>query len=324
MIETFCVFLQDFQDKGLLKYNKSFRLSDLSSIGTGGRAQIFVLPKSTEALISVIKKAESLGIGYSVIGNATNIIFSDSGFDGAIISTKLINRINMQIKDVIYAECGVSLPRLSSFAAEHSFGGFEGLCSVPATVGGAISLNAGAFGNEISDRLISFKVYIPREDRVETRDKLKYQFSYRKSQATDGGAIILSALFEAIPADKSEILQRISKNREKRKLSQPTGVKSVGSYFKKPDYSVQKDVSPLYYGKSAGELIELCGLKGFSVGGASVSQKHANFLINTDGKASSEDVFLLAETVKRVVFERTGIKLFEEAERLPFSPRQPR
>jgi UDP-N-acetylmuramate dehydrogenase len=283
-----------------------------------------VLPKSIEALISVIKKAESLGIGYAVIGNATNIIFSDSGFDGAIISTRLINRINMQSKNIICAECGATLPRLSYFAAENSFGGFEGLCSIPATVGGAISLNAGAFGNEISDRLISFKVYIPRKDRVEIRDTLKYQFSYRKSRATDGGAIILSALFEAIPADKSEILQRISKNKEKRRLSQPTGVKSVGSYFKKPDYSVQKDVSPLYYGKSAGELIELCGLKGFSVGGASVSQKHANFLINTDGKASSDDIFLLAETVKRVVLERTGVKLFEEAERLPFSPEQPR
>ena len=286
-------------------------------MGTGGNTRLFVTPYTVGSLIDTAKEAEKSGIYYAVIGNATNVLFPDEGVCGAVISTKRINGIFLK-DGRIHAECGVTLPALSSFALRHALSGFEGLVSIPATVGGALTTNAGAFGCEIKDRLVSFSVYIPSENRVVVRTPKSHPFSYRKSRATEGEAVILSAVFSANAGDRAKIFAKMTENREKRRLSQPTGVKSVGSFFKKPDYTVEnKAVSSTYYGKSAGELIDLCGLKGKRVGGAEVSKKHAGFITNTKN-ATTGDVLALASEVKQEVFERTGVRLCEECVKIDF------
>lgn len=310
-MNKFSLFLKDAQNKGILNYTENTPLSSVSSMGTGGKATFFVTPNTATALIDTVRSAESSGIYYTVIGNATNLLFSDLGFHGAVISTKRINTLCLN-NGLIFAECGTPLPRLSHFALENAFSGFEGLVSIPATVGGALVSNAGAFGNEISDNLVSFSVYLPKTDAVEERTPKDFPFSYRKSHATDGGGIILSACFSKNNGDRGEISAKMVQNRERRRRSQPTGVKSVGSFFKKPDYiGINKDVSTMYYGKSAGELIELCGLKGKTVGGAAVSEKHAGFIINKNS-ATTNDVKKLACEVKLTVLQKTGVILTEE------------
>ncbi len=316
MKKDFSLFLKDAQNKGFLKYLENLSLSSVSSIGTGGEARFFVTPYTADALIKTVETAKKRGIRFTVIGSATNILFSDEGFDGAVISTKKMSVASVR-NGLIYADCGTPLPALSGLALENSFTGFEGLVSIPATVGGALASNAGAFGNEIADNLISFSVFLPESGKLETRLPRDFPFSYRQSHATDGGAIILSAVFEGKAGVPSEISAKMSKNREKRKAAQPTGVKSVGSFFKKPDYAVLNKNVPLpYYGKSAGELIDICGLKGVSVGGACVSEKHAGFLINRGG-ATTADFLKLSSEIKRTVFEKTGVLLTEECVRLP-------
>ncbi len=311
MKKDFSSFLTDAQNKGCLNCIENHRLSSVSSIGTGGTARFFVTPYTADALIKTVGAAKKSDISFAVIGNATNILFPDGGFDGAIISTKKISDVSVK-NGLIYADCGAPLPSLSRIALENGFGGFEGLISIPATVGGALISNAGAYGCEISDNLISFSVYIPESGRLEARLPKDFPFSYRESRAADGGAIILSAVFKGKTAPKSEISKKMSENKEKRKKSQPLGVKSVGSFFKKPDYvTLNKSISPPYLGKSAGELIDLCGLKGLAVGGACVSEKHAGFLINR-GNATTSDFLKLSRMIKDTVFEKTGVRLTEE------------
>ncbi len=316
MKKDFCFFLKDAQNKGCLNYLENLSLSSVSSIGTGGTARFFVTPYTADALIKTVDAAKKHGVRFTVIGNATNILFPDGKFDGAIISTRKICGVSVR-DGLIYADCGTPLPSLSKAALENAFTGFEGLVSIPATVGGALVSNAGAYGCEISDNLISFSVYLPESGRLETRLPKDFPFSYRLSCATDGGAIILSAVFEGRTAARSEISKRMSENKEKRKNTQPSGVKSVGSFFRKPDYvTLNKNVPPPYYGKSAGELIDICGLKGAAVGGACVSEKHAGFLINQGG-ATTDDFLKLSGEIKATVFEKTGVRLAEECVILP-------
>lgn len=315
MNNGFSLFLKDAQEKGNLKYAENFSLSAVSSLGTGGNASFFVTPRSVRSLTDTLRAAKRCGMYFTVIGNASNVLFSDRGFNGAVISTAEINGICLD-GGKIYAECGVMLPRLCRFALENEYSGFEGLASVPGTVGGALISNAGAFGNEIADTLDTFSVYIPEKDVTESRTPSSYPFSYRSSHASDGGAVVLSAVFAPRVGKKSEIYAEMAENIERRRRTQPLGVKSVGSFFKRPITEPSSDVPEKYQGRSAGELIDICGLKGKRIGGAAVSEKHAGFLVNT-GNATTEDFLALAEMIKKTVFERTGVLLTEECRCVP-------
>lgn len=315
MNNDFDLFLRNAKNKGDLKYTENFSLSSVSSAGTGGKARLFVTPYSVKSLTDTLGAARKSGIYFTVVGNASNVLFSDSGFNGAVISTAELNGICLDGGE-IYAECGAMLPRLSRFALENSLSGLEGLVSVPGTVGGALVSNAGAFGNEISDTLLSFSVYLPEGGRTEERTKEGYPFSYRESRATEGNAVILSAKFAPKAGVKSEIYAKMTESIERRRVTQPIGVKSVGSFFKRPSTESLCDVPEKYRGRSAGELIELCGLKGKMVGGAAVSEKHAGFLVNA-GNATSRDFLALAEIIKDRVFEGTGVLLTEECRIIP-------
>lgn len=323
-------FLKEMQNKGSLNYYENHPLSLVSTFGIGGEAGVFVRVREKEALCELIGFLHGK-ISYKVIGCGSNLLFSDLGFNGAVISTRALDFCALldapkrptdaavfdtfNVKKVIFADCGCALSRLCEVARASDVTGFEGLCSIPATVGGAVINNAGAFGSEIADTLLACEVYYPELGQCLLRPTVSGDFSYRKSRFKDEGGIILSAYFAAREGERSLIAEKMQKNKALRAFSQPQGVRSAGSFFKRP--------APFegyigYRGKSAGELIDLCSLKGLTVGGASVSEKHANFIVNASGKASAEDVLALKETIKRKVFEKTGVLLYEEVEYVPF------
>ena len=322
-------FLKEMQNKGSLNYSENHPLSLVSTFGIGGEAGVFVRVKNKEVLCELIRLLNGV-LPYKVIGNASNLLFSDNGFSGAIISTKALNGAEIisdarnatdqavfdtfGVKKLILADCGCVLPHLCAIAQTNGITGFEGLCSIPATVGGAVINNAGAFGCEISDTLLACEVFYPDSDKILLRPIGSCDLGYRKSRLKHEGGIILSAYFGARECAPDAILAEMQKNKTLRSQSQPHDMRCAGSFFKRPRAD---EGYPPYKGKSAGELIDLCGLKGLTVGGASVSEKHANFIVNSNGKALASDVITLAETVKRVVWQKTGVLLLEEVEICP-------
>lgn len=274
------------------------KMSKHTSLGVGGRAKYFAVPDSFKAFQSLTAWAKLKGVPVKIIGNGTNLLFSDNGFDGLVISMKKFTGVKLLGKRMVVAYAGENLKTLINFTQKKNLSGLEELSGIPATVGGAIYQNAGAFEKSISDNLFSVKVY---DKKVYTLKKEDCQFDYRTSVFKKHGGIILSATFNLTECDERQILAKINRITAKRKEKQPTG-KTCGSVFINPN------------GKSAGELIEKSGLKGFSVGKARVSEKHANFIINNGN--SAEDVFLLIEYVKRTVYKKQGVKLKEEVEKV--------
>lgn len=314
-------FLRNAQNEGRLKFYENQPLSSLSSFGIGGPAALTVYPQTVETLKQTAMAAYADGMRSIVIGNASNLLFDDLGFDGMVISCTALKKIIYPFKDdadktsgYVYAECGASLPVFVNLLCRAGVTGFEGLCSVPATIGGAVRSNAGAFGCEIADKLFSFEVYQPSSGSTVTRYRRDTHFAYRESGALKTGEVLLSAVFHADKGDADEIFKRLREARQKRLVSQPQGVRSAGSYFKRPDAS--QGLEP-YRGLSAGELIDRCALKGFSVGNAAVSEKHANFLINKGG-AACRDVLTLADIIKNTVYDFTGVELCEEVRYIPY------
>ena len=326
MNTLFLRYLTEMQNKGRLKFYENHSLSLVSTFGIGGRARVFVMPLDEECFKDTVRLASICG-RYIVIGNASNLLFDDRGFYGTVISTVKLRSLELLLsprsreegfvfegcreKRIIKASCGVMLPSLSAFALKNGIKGFEGLCSIPATVGGALCLNAGAYGTEISDTLIAYEVYFPQNDEKRLIISDKKEFSYRKSSVGKQGETVLYAYFLAQKGDEAQIRERIEKNKAFRQASQPIGERSAGSYFKRPNES---EGLPDFRGKSAGEIIDICGLKGTAVGQAQISRKHGNFLINKSGKATACEVLALAERVKKAVYKRTRIRLKEEVE----------
>lgn len=305
------------QNKGRLKFYENHSLSLVSTFGIGGKARFFVIPYDTDALCRTVFLAARSG-RYKIIGNASNLLFDDCGFDGAVICTVKIRKICLtsppfasNCDKVIYAESGAMLPSLCRLALDNGISGFEGVCSIPATVGGALCLNAGAYGSEISDTLIAYELFCPKTNKIRLAFADKSCFSYRKSPLLNSGKAVLGAYFLAESGEPEQIKARCEKFKTLRRENQPQGVKSAGSYFKRPREN--EGFAP-YQNKSAGQVIDMCGLKGASIGGAQISQKHANFLINASGTAQASEVLALARLVKWDVYQKTGIRLCEEVE----------
>lgn len=279
-------------------------LSKHSSFKIGGPARYALFPDSEEKLVGAIRLSKSYGIRFRVIGNTTNLLFSDDGYDGALIFTKKMNAISLEEdkNEAIYTcECGASLPHLSTLACQSSHSGFEFFCGIPASVGGAVCMNAGAHGGEISDILISSRVYDITNDVILELDVREHDFSYRHSIfAEREDMICLSAKFRAYVGDSEEIKKRMQEYRSRRSSTQPIDMASAGSYFKRPAPDV-----------FAPKLIQDCGLKGYSVGGAQISKKHSGFIVNLGG-ATASDVLSLASYTRKEVLDATGIALEAE------------
>lgn len=279
-----------------VKILKNEPLSRHSSMKTGGPAAVAAFPKTTDALVSLIHAANEHRMHYTVIGNASNVLFDDRGFDGIVIFTTGLRGVRWE-ENTVRAECGASLTALAGMAAGRGLSGLEFAYGIPGTVGGAVYMNAGAYGSEISDILVSSE-YL-REGRILTREKSGHAFSYRSGIYQKTGEIILSASFLLTPDDAVAVKSRSDENLRARKEKQPLEYPNAGSIFKRPE------------GAAAGALIESAGLKGLRVGGAAVSEKHAGFIVNL-GDATTEDILRLMEMIQKEVCRQTGVLLEPE------------
>lgn len=272
-------------------------LAPYCSMKAGGNAKYLVLPKSEKELISAIGEFRSKGEKYIVAGNCSNLLFPDEGFDGAVIITTGIRGISVD-EGIITAYCGETLSTLARFAMENSVSGLEFCHGIPGTVGGGVYMNAGAYGGELSQCFVSGKFLDENGERI-TLASEEMEFGYRKSVLQRKKLTLLSASFRGTEGIKSEIKNKMDEFMASRKAKQPLEYPSCGSAFKRPQ------------GHFAGALIEQCGLKGYSVGGAKISEKHAGFIINYN-KATATDVIKLIDSVSETVLEKTGIRLEPE------------
>ena len=275
-------------------------LSDLTSFHVGGAARLVLHPRSYEAIREAVAFAERNGIALALLGKGTNILASDNGFDGCVI------RFDTPLHEPVYSGtrvivcCGTSMTALARDTVRHGLMGMECLCGIPGTVGGACAMNAGAYGAEIKQILQRIRVL--RDGKDEWIDVSEGDLGYRRSIFTFPHAIALEAEFALKPDDGTayETMQRCM---EKRREKQPLELPSAGSTFKRPE------------GYFAGALIDQCGLKGFTIGGAQVSEKHAGFIVNIGG-ATEADISALIKFVQNVVKERTGVTLEPEIKRI--------
>ena len=273
-------------------------LAPFCTMKVGGYAKYAAFPKTQEELTEAVSFFRASGTDFIVAGNCSNMIFADEFFDGAVIFLNGIKGISVCENGNIKAFCGETLSSLAIFACENSIKGFEFCYGIPGTVGGGVFMNAGAYGGEISDIFIK-GTFIAPDGEIKELFLNKMDFSYRHSVINENGYILVSAEFKGRKGSKEEIRKSMDDFMARRKKSQPLEFPSCGSTFKRP------------CGHYAGALIEQCGLKGFSVGGAQVSQKHAGFVINR-GKASVDDVLMLIEEVRNRVFKKTDIMLEPE------------
>ncbi len=291
-------FLQRLLSLFCVTVSQNEPMSKRTSYGVGGSAKYYVTVYSVKALRDVVELCLDFNVNYKIIGNGTNLLFSDKGYDGVIISTKGLNTLRHK-DEKITAMCGVSLCDLILFSAEYNLFGGETLIGIPATVGGAVVMNAGAFGCNIGDFIDS--VTCIQEGRLKVYDKSECEFGYRKSVFLGDNIPIVSATFNFNYNPSAEISKELmDKCKRSRKQNQPSG-KSCGCVFKNP------------IGDFAGRIIEASGLKGYQIGGASISYKHANFVV-TNKDATAKDVYLLIQHVKEKIKKEFNLTLYEEVE----------
>ena len=277
-------------------------MSRHTSFKIGGCADIFVMPESEYAVSQIIRFCKDENINYYLIGNGSNLLVSDDGLRGAVISFgKQFAEITLNV-DVITAHAGALLSNVCRFACDNSLGGMEFAFGIPGSIGGAIFMNAGAYGGEMKDVAASVRALFA-DGSIKNIPAEQAGFGYRSSAFQKSGAIILSADFKLFNAEKAEIEAKMNDILQRRKDKQPLEWPSAGSAFKRPVNGY------------AAELIDRCGLKGFTVGGAQVSEKHAGFVINR-GNATCKDVLSLLEQVRDIVFDKTGIALEAEIKQL--------
>ena len=277
------------------EYRLDAPMSEFTTFRTGGPASFSATPDTIGKLRSIIGFCIETGTKYYVIGRGSNILVSDSGIDGAVIFTSGLESIELENGGTIKCLAGTPLIRLCSFALENSLSGLEFAYGIPGSAGGAVYMNAGAYGGEMKDVVTSVS-HIDKNGEIGCFDKTCLDFGYRHSVYSAGGFVITDITLSLTPGVKSEIKAKMDDFLSRRKSKQPLDYPSAGSTFKRPE------------GHFAGALIEQCGLKGCSVGGAQVSEKHAGFVINKGG-ATSSDILALAEYVKETVFKKTGVVL---------------
>ncbi|MFZ1728805.1 MAG: UDP-N-acetylmuramate dehydrogenase [Bacteroidota bacterium] len=277
-------------------------LAPLTSFRIGGPVDIYIEPASSEELAALVRYFRSADTSYVLLGNGSNVLISDDGIRGVAINIEK-HFSELSIADsVVTAGAGARLSKFVDFCVRHNLAGSEMLAGIPGTLGGAVIMNAGAYGGEISDHMLD--VTVLRNGEIKTLSKEKAGFRYRNSDLW--GDIVISARFEFPEGDEEQLRARRKELLLKRNAAQPVNYPNAGSIFKNPE------------GKHAARLIEECGLKGYSVGGAQVAELHANFIINTGG-ATAADVLSVIGHVRRSVQQQTGITLELEILLLGFS-----
>ncbi len=268
----------------------------------GGPADWFVTPTDEKMLISAIEAIKAAQTDYCVIGNGSNLLVSDKGYRGVIIQLgEKYSTITFE-GEFCSVKAGCLLSKLGMQAAARGFGGFEFATGIPGTVGGAVVMNAGAYGGEIKDCIVSARV-MDTDGTVSELTKNELMLGYRTSAVMKNNLIVLEARFRFEKSADYDIMEKIKELAVARRTKQPLEYPSAGSTFKRPE------------GYFAGKLIQDAGLKGYSVGGAQVSEKHSGFVINT-GNATVADVLTLVQDVQKKVYEQSGVMLEMEIRKI--------
>ncbi len=291
--------LYDFSKDLGCKASKNERLADHISFKVGGPCPLLIEPKNENHLKDIITEIRKENIPFAVLGNGTNVLVSDGGIDKVIVKIgDEMTRLSLEGEDVISCSAGTKVVTLCKFALEKSLSGLEFAYGIPGTCGGAVFMNAGAYGGEVKD-VLSEITYLTPDSELKTMSAEEAELSYRHSVFKENGCIVVSAKFKLKKAPKEEIKNAMTDFLSRRKDKQPLEYPSAGSTFKRPE------------GHYAGALIEQCGLKGKTVGGAQISEKHAGFLINKNN-ATAKDITDLITLTRETVKKETGVTLEPE------------
>ena len=270
-------------------------MSKHTTFKVGGKADIILFPKSEEQIQKIILECKNNNVKWQVIGNGSNLLVKDDGVRGAVMVVGSdMNNVFFE-NGLLVAQAGASLSSVCMTALNQSLGGLEFAWGIPGNVGGAIFMNAGAYGGEMKDVVHSVE-FLDEEGVLHKLSNSQLEFSYRKSYFSDKKCVITKVYFSLEKSDPSQIKAKMDDFISRRRQKQPLEFPSAGSTFKRPN------------GNFAGALIEQCGLKGYSVGDAQVSEKHAGFVINR-GNATYKDISKLICDIQNIVFEKTGYKL---------------
>ena len=289
-----------------IPYRENEPLAEHCTFKIGGPARVFVAPQEEEQLCKAILLCRDSGLPYYLLGNGSNILFADEGWSGVILDTSALKSSIQREGCTLRAGAGTLLSSLCREALRAGLTGLEFAYGIPGTVGGAVYMNAGAYGGELKDVLTRVR-YLNQEGQIVCAEAAELDLSYRHSIFEENGGCILSAEFRLTPGDPAEIQAKMEDLMGRRRDKQPLDKPSAGSTFKRPA------------GAFAGALIDQCGLRGYRHGGAAISEKHCGFVVNLGG-ASCADVLALCDEVRDIVQEKTGYLLEKEirvVERLP-------
>ena len=290
-------FKQKLQQAGI-PFRENEPLAAHCTFKIGGPAQLFVQPQTEQQLCSVAALCKEQAVRYYLLGNGSNILFAAEGFAGVVIDISALGSDIAVEGNMLTAGAGVRLTALCRAALEHGLSGLEFAYGIPGTVGGAVYMNAGAYGGEMKDVLTVVR-YLTAEGEVVQASAAELDLSYRHSIFEENGGCILSAQFALQPGNAADIRAKMDELMAKRVDKQPLDKPSAGSTFKRPA------------GAFAAALIDQCGLRGFRHGGAAVSDKHCGFVVNLGG-ATCADVLALCDEVRAIVKEKTGYELEKE------------
>lgn len=288
--------LIEFLTEHQIEYAENEPMSRHTTFKIGGAARLAVFPHSEEAIAAVIRKCKEYGVRCMTVGNGSNLLVADEGIDACVmILGKGFDKVQLLDETTVYAQAGAQLMKVCSFALEHGLSGLEFAYGIPGSCGGAAFMNAGAYGGEMKDVLLSCD-HLDADGEQGSLAGEALGLSYRHSAYYDNGCTVTGLYLRLQKGDKTAIKAKMHELMGRRRDKQPLEYPSAGSTFKRPE------------GYFAGALIEECGLKGASVGGAEVSTKHAGFVINKGG-ATCRDVLDLCQRVHDTVLREKGVAL---------------
>ena len=272
-----------------------------TSMKVGGAVRAFAVPQEVSSLSRVCCILKEHGHAPYILGNGTNVVFPDAGCPELfVVSTEKLDQLFLCDEERIYAGAGTSLSKLATFAQQNGLTGLEFASGIPGTVGGGTMMDAGAYGGEMKDCIESVVIYYLPEQKLYELSNAQCKFAYRSSLfQTMFGCVILSVVFKLQKGDSEQIAEKMRELNGRRREKQPLDLPSAGSAFKRPE------------GHFAAALIEEAGMKGYSVGGAQVSEKHAGFIVNKGG-ATAKDIYELMDKVRHAGYEKSGIALAPE------------
>ena len=295
MLNDLILFLKDAG----IPFLENEPMAKHTTFKTGGKADLMILPRSVDVLSQVLTFCKHNGISPFILGNGSNLLVSDDGIRVPVISIgEGLDEIRLLDETTVFAGAGASLIKLCMFALDHALSGLEFAYGIPGSVGGAVFMNAGAYGGEMKD-VVAYADHLTMDGERARFAASALDFGYRHSVYKEQVCVITGAVFKLKKDDPAQIKAKMSELLQRRKDKQPLDYPSAGSVFKRPE------------GYYAGALIEQSGLKGARVGGAAVSEKHAGFIINLGG-ATTNDVLSLIEQCKMTVKEKFGVSLETE------------